>query len=98
MSDPPMEPPVDPRMDPLTEGNRLSLCSWLHAAGPSRRRAAWRTDIGLSGERRTRMRLSELYGPAVVDRVSMSPEDVRILEHHVGPEISEHDLSHLGAY
>jgi hypothetical protein len=44
------------------------------------------------------MRLSELYGPAVVDRVSMSPEDVRILEHHVGPEISEHDLSHLGAY
>jgi len=31
------------------------------------------TDIGLSGERRTRMRLSELYGSAVVDRLSMSP-------------------------
>jgi hypothetical protein len=29
---------------------------------------------------------------------SMSPEDARILERHVGPEVSEHDLSHLGAY
>jgi len=29
---------------------------------------------------------------------SMSPEDARILERHVGPEVSEHDLLHLGAY
>jgi len=28
----------------------------------------------------------------------MGPEDARILERHVGPELSEHDLSHLGAY
>ena len=29
---------------------------------------------------------------------SMSPEDAHVLERHVAPEISEHDLSHLGAY
>ncbi len=29
---------------------------------------------------------------------SMSPEDAHTLGHHVGPEVSEHDLSHLGAY
>src|SRR3984957_21075293 len=29
---------------------------------------------------------------------SMSPEDAHVLERHVTPEISEHDLSHLGAY
>jgi hypothetical protein len=29
---------------------------------------------------------------------SMSPEDARALDRHVGPELSEHDLSHLGAY
>jgi hypothetical protein len=27
-----------------------------------------------------------------------SPEDARVLERHVAPEISEHDLSHLGAH
>ncbi len=29
---------------------------------------------------------------------SMSPEDAHVLSRHVGPEVSEHDLSHLGAY
>jgi Type IV secretion-system coupling protein DNA-binding domain/TraM recognition site of TraD and TraG len=29
---------------------------------------------------------------------SMSPEDAHVLGRHVTPEISEHDLSHLGAY
>ena len=29
---------------------------------------------------------------------SMSPEDAHALSRHVAPEISEHDLSHLGAY
>jgi hypothetical protein len=29
---------------------------------------------------------------------SMSPEDAHALARHVGPEISEHDLAHLGAY
>jgi len=29
---------------------------------------------------------------------SMSPEDAHVLSRHVAPEISEHDLSHLGAY
>lgn len=29
---------------------------------------------------------------------SLSPEDARILERHVTPELSAHDLSHLGAY
>jgi uncharacterized protein DUF87/type IV secretory system conjugative DNA transfer VirD4/TraG family protein len=29
---------------------------------------------------------------------SMSPEDARVLSRHVAPEISEHDLAHLGAY
>ena len=29
---------------------------------------------------------------------SMSPEDAHALERHVAPEVSEHDLSHLGAY
>jgi hypothetical protein len=29
---------------------------------------------------------------------SMSPEDAHVLARHVAPEISEHDLSHLGAY
>jgi hypothetical protein len=27
-----------------------------------------------------------------------SPEDARILERHVAPELSHHDLSHLGAH
>jgi hypothetical protein len=29
---------------------------------------------------------------------SMSPEDARVLSRHVAPELSEHDLSHLGAF
>jgi len=29
---------------------------------------------------------------------SMSPEDAHVLARHVAPEVSEHDLSHLGAY
>ena len=29
---------------------------------------------------------------------SMSPEDARVLERHVAPNLSEHDLGHLGAY
>ncbi|EQD72040.1 hypothetical protein B1B_04105, partial [mine drainage metagenome] len=29
---------------------------------------------------------------------SMSPEDAHALSRHVAPEVSEHDLSHLGAY
>ena len=29
---------------------------------------------------------------------SMSPEDAHVLSRHVAPEVSEHDLSHLGAY
>ena len=29
---------------------------------------------------------------------SMSPEDAHVLGRHVAPEVSEHDLSHLGAY
>ena len=29
---------------------------------------------------------------------SMSPEDARVLARHVAPSITEHDLSHLGAY
>jgi hypothetical protein len=29
---------------------------------------------------------------------SMSPEDARVLSRHVVPELSEHDLSHLGAF
>ena len=29
---------------------------------------------------------------------SLSPEDAHALERHVAPELSEHDLSHLGAY
>ncbi len=29
---------------------------------------------------------------------SMSPEDAHALARHVGPEVSEHDLAHLGAY
>jgi hypothetical protein len=29
---------------------------------------------------------------------SMSPEDAHTLSRHVAPEVSEHDLSHLGAY
>ena len=29
---------------------------------------------------------------------SMSPEDAHILGRHVAPEVSEHDLAHLGAY
>ena len=29
---------------------------------------------------------------------SMSPEDAHALARHVAPEVSEHDLSHLGAY
>jgi hypothetical protein len=29
---------------------------------------------------------------------SMSPEDARALSRHVAPELTEHDLSHLGAY
>jgi energy-coupling factor transporter ATP-binding protein EcfA2 len=29
---------------------------------------------------------------------SMSPEDARVLARHVAPTVSEHDLSHLGAY
>ena len=28
----------------------------------------------------------------------MSPEDAHSLDRHVAPEVSEHDLSHLGAY
>jgi hypothetical protein len=28
----------------------------------------------------------------------MSPEEATIFEPHVDPEVSEHDLSHLGAY
>jgi hypothetical protein len=28
----------------------------------------------------------------------MSPEDAHALSRHVAPEVSEHDLSHLGAY
>ena len=29
---------------------------------------------------------------------SMSPEDAHVLGRHVAPEVSEHDLAHLGAY
>ena len=29
---------------------------------------------------------------------ALSPEDARVLERHVAPELSAHDLSHLGAY
>ena len=29
---------------------------------------------------------------------ALSPEDARLLERHVAPELSAHDLSHLGAY
>ena len=29
---------------------------------------------------------------------TMSPEDARALERHVAPDLTEHDLSHLGAY
>jgi hypothetical protein len=29
---------------------------------------------------------------------SMSPEDAHVLSRHVAPEVSEHDLAHLGAY
>jgi Type IV secretion-system coupling protein DNA-binding domain/TraM recognition site of TraD and TraG len=29
---------------------------------------------------------------------SMSPEDAHVLSRHVAPEVSEHDLTHLGAY
>jgi len=29
---------------------------------------------------------------------AMSPEDARVLERHVAPELAAHDLSHLGAY
>ena len=29
---------------------------------------------------------------------SMSPEDAHVLSRHVAPELSEHDLSHLGAF
>ena len=29
---------------------------------------------------------------------SMSPEDAHVLARHVGPELSEHDLAHLGAF
>src|ERR1700691_4883829 len=29
---------------------------------------------------------------------TMSPEDARALERHVAPNLTEHDLSHLGAY
>jgi hypothetical protein len=29
---------------------------------------------------------------------SMSPEDARALERHVAPDLTEHDLAHLGAY
>jgi hypothetical protein len=29
---------------------------------------------------------------------TMSPEDARALERHVAPNLSEHDLAHLGAY
>jgi hypothetical protein len=29
---------------------------------------------------------------------SMSPEDAHVLARHVAPEVSEHDLAHLGAY
>ena len=29
---------------------------------------------------------------------SMSPEDARVLERHVAPNLSEHDLAHLGVY
>ncbi|MGH8997561.1 MAG: hypothetical protein ACRDYB_16290 [Acidimicrobiales bacterium] len=28
----------------------------------------------------------------------MSPEDAHVLGRHVAPEVSEHDLAHLGAY